>query len=212
MPSKALETYLSNYGNFSDPILKPLKKINEMFVIKKVLYPGSWIHLTPSLVFPIVVYVDFFSKMESMFNDPELLHYITTNSEVRKKPIIMYHRLDYRNSIPEEKESFDLLISLSGGFVSKYCGYYLKKNGILFVNNEHYDAVQAFFDKNYLLIGVFLSNGILIQQKNQIQEYFKTKKNEFITSEMVIENSKRSPSRAKYKLKKRAPFYLFTKI
>ena len=211
MPTKALEKYLSNYRSFSDPVIEPLKKIREMFDIKKVLYPGSWIHLTPSLVFPFVVYVDFFSKMESMFNDPELLYYINSNSETRKKPIIKFHKIDYRNEIPEQKESFDLLISLSGGFVSKYCSSYLKKNGILFVNNEHYDAIQAFVEKNFLLIGVFKSNKILIQQPELIQEYFVTKKNEVFTSEMVKENSKRSPSKAKYKLKKVAHYYLFKK-
>lgn len=211
MPSKALEKYLSNYGSFSDPVLEPLKKIREMFDIKNVLYPGSWIHLTPSLVFPIVVYVDFFSKMESMFNDPELLHYIYSNSETTKKPTIKFHKTDYRKGIAEQKESFDLLISLSGGFVSKYCSLYLKKNGILFANNEHYDAIQAFVDEDFLPIGVFKSNRLLIQQPEHIQEYFVTKKNQVFTSEMVKENSKRSPSKAKYKLKKLAHYYLFKK-
>ena len=61
MPSKALEKYLSNYGGVNDLHLHPFSLIKEMFEVEKTLYPGSWIHLTPSLVFSYVVYVDFFS-------------------------------------------------------------------------------------------------------------------------------------------------------
>lgn len=212
MTSKALEKYLSNYGGIIDPHFKALNMIKNRFSIERVLYPGSWIHLTPSLVFTFVVYVDFFAKMKSMFSDPELLQYINRNSQTKSKPIIKFHEVDYREGIPEEKASFDLLISLSGGFVSQYCGSYLKKKGFLFVNNEHYDATKAFVDKDFSPIGVFKSNGKLIQKEKSILEYFNTKNNEIITPEMVMENSKRSPSKAKYKLIKKAPFYLFSRV
>ena len=65
MPSKALEKYLANYGGINDPHLKVLKLLKNNYEIKRVMYPGCWIHLTPSLVFPYVVYVDNFAKMES---------------------------------------------------------------------------------------------------------------------------------------------------
>jgi len=81
MPSKALEKYLSNYSGVDDPHLVALRLIKEKFEVYRVLYPGSWVHLTPSLLFSYVVYVDFFAEMESMFGDAELLHYIKTNSE-----------------------------------------------------------------------------------------------------------------------------------
>ena len=204
MPSKALEKYLLNYKGIADPHLHPLKVIQNMYDLKKVLYPGCWIHLTPSLVFPFVVYVDFFAKMESMLNDPELIQYIQKHSKTKVKPIIKFHKADYRDGINEEKASFDLLISLSSGFVSQYCRKYLKKKGLLFVNNEHYDATKAYVDKNFLPIGVFTFDGKLIQQNNAILEYFLTKKDQVINSEMVLENSKKSPSKAKFKLKKTA--------
>ena len=64
-------------------------------------------------------------------------------------------------------------------------------------------------DDNFSLVGVFTSNGKLIQKDKLNQTYFKTNNNEIITLEMVLENSKKPPSKAKYKLKKKAPFYLF---
>jgi hypothetical protein len=209
MPSKAFEKYLSNYRGIDDPHLTALRLIKKKFNVERVLYPGSWIHLTASLVFPYVVYVDFFAKMESMFNDPELLEYIETHSETVNKPIIKFHRADYREGIEEEKDSFDLLISLSSGFVSKYCKPYLRKGGLLFVNNEHYDASMAYVDPSFAPLGVFSHTGKLVEDSRKIQDYFLTKNNQAITLEMVEENSDKSPSKAKYKLKKKAPFYLF---
>ena len=211
MPSKALEKYLSYYGGINDPHLEAFRLIKKKCEVESVLYAGSWIHLTPSLVFPYVVYIDFFAEMDSMFNDPELLEYIESNSETIKKPVIKLHKADYREGIPEDKESFDLLISLSGGFASKYCKPYLRKGGLLFVNNEHYDASMAYADPMFLLIGVFNHAKKLVEDKQRINEYFLTKNNQPITLEMVNENSKKSPSKAKYKLRKKAHFYLFQK-
>ena len=212
MPSKTLQKYLSNYKGTDDPHLTALRLIKIKYNVERVLYPGSWIHLTPSLVFPYVVYVDFFAKMKSMFNDSELLRYIETHSENVGKPVVKFYQIDYREGIPEEKKSFDLLISLSSGFVSKYCKPYLRKGGLLFVNNEHYDASMAYVDPSFVPIGVFTNTEKLIEDKQKIQEYFLTKNNEAITLSMVRENSKKSPSKPKYKLKKKAPFYLFQKI
>ena len=212
MPSRALEKYLTNYNGANDIHLNPLRLIKNKFEVKRVLYPGSWIHLTPSIVFPYVVYVDSFSKMKSMLGDSELLAYIGRNSEILDKPIIKFYQADYRKALPEEKESFDLLISLSSGFVSQSCKKYLKKRGLLFVNNEHYDAITAYVDSDFLPIGVFTHPGRLIEETQIVHEYFITKTNQQITEEMVRENITKSPSKAKYKLKKKAPFYLFQKL
>ncbi len=211
MPSKTLEKYLSNYSGINDVHLGAFRLLKEKYQVERVLYPGSWIHLTPSLVFQFVVYVDFVAGITSMFKDSELLGYIEANSEVNGKPIIKLHKADYRVGIKEDKASFDLLISLSGGFVSIYCGLFLRKMGLLFVNNEHYDACMAYVNPDFLPIGVFASNGKLIDDPQKIEEYFLTNKNQVITFEMVKANSKRAPSKAKYKLKKQARFYLFQK-
>ena len=212
MISKVLDKYLSNYGGINDPHLVPLKLIKNNYLIEKVLYPGCWIHLTPSLIFSHVVYVDSFSKMETNLSDPKLLEYIGYNSEDYGESIIKVHNEDYRNEIDEEINSFDLLISLSSGFVSKYCAKYLKKNGILFVNNEHYDAMHAFVDEKFTLVGVFTSKSKLIKKEKLTESYFQTKNNVTINLDMVLENSKKPPSKAKYKLKKKAPFYLFKRL
>ena len=206
--SKILEKYLLSYKGIDDPLRNTLLVLKNNFQITRVLYPGSWIHLTPSLVFPFVVYVDSMTNTKQMLEDFELLAYIGKHSLVFNPSIKTYEK-DYRCEIDETKESFDLLISLNSGFVSQYCSLYLKKNGLLLANNTHYDAIKAFTDKKLQVIGVF-SNFSDLKQKN-LEDYFKTRNNQIITSEKVFENSKKPPSKAKYQLKKKALYYLFKK-
>jgi len=211
MPSKVLNDYLSYYGA-NDWHLPAFRLIKKKFSSKKVLYPGSWIHVTPSLVFSHVVYVDLFSKMEKVFSDSELLQYIENHKEYQNKPKVDFHSSDYRSKFGEVKASFDLLISLSSGFISQACGLYLKKGGLLFVDNEHYDASMAYVDPKFDLVGVFKTLDQYIESKQSIHSFFITTKGNPITLEMVNENSQRSPSKARYKLKRKAPFYVFKRL
>ena len=207
---KILEKYLLSYKGIEDPFRKTLFVLKNNFRIKRALYPGSWIHITPSLVFPKVVYVDSLKNIKQMFADPQLREYVRKHSEVNE-PFIKTHETDYRQKIDEKEESFDLILSLNSGFVSQYCSRYLKKNGLLLANNSHYDAIKAYSDKeNYKVTGIFPNSSTL--EEKDLESYFYTKKNLRITSDMVIENSKKSPSKAKYPLKKKALYYLFTKI
>jgi hypothetical protein len=209
MPSKALSEYLSYYKGSNDWHLKAFRLINDNFLPKRVLYPGSWIHITPSLVFSHVLYVDLFSKMETIFTDSELLEYVENHKEYQDKPKIEFHQSDYRSNFSEVEASFDLLISLSSGFISQACGLYLKTGGLLFVDNEHYDASMAYVDPKFDLVGVFKTVGQYVESKRCIQSYFITTKGGPITLEMVKDNSQRSPSKARYKLKRKATFYIF---
>ena len=207
--SKTLEKYLLNYKGIGDPFQKTLFVLKNNFQIQRVLYPGSWIHLTPSLVFPYVVYVDSTANTKKMLEDSELLEYIKKHS-MAINPSIKTYEKDYRIEIDEAKESFDLLISLNSGFISQYCSQYLKKNGLLLANNAHYDAIKAFTDDTFSVIGVFSNFSHLVEEN--LEDYFVTKNNQLITSDMVIENSKEPPSKAKYQLKKKALYYLFKKF
>lgn len=212
MTLKSLEKYLSYYGGINDWHLQTFLKINNIFLPKKVLYAGSWIHITPSLAFSHVVYVDLFSKMDQFFTDKDVLNYIKQNSFYKTRTSLDYYQSDYKKDFLKEKSSFDLLISLSSGFVSQACSKYLKKGGLLLANDEHFDSSMAYVDLTFECIGVFKNPKSLLTSKKEIKSHFITKKGTPITQEMVLENSKRSPSKARYKLKKKAPLYLFKKV
>ena len=46
------------------------------------------------------------------------------------------------------------------------------------MNNEHFDAMHAFVDENFTLVGVFTSKNKLIKKEKITQSYFQTKNNE----------------------------------
>jgi len=149
--------------------------------------------------------------MEKAFNNSDLLHYIKKHSSSQNKPKIKFHQADYKGNFGEEAD-FDLLISLSSGLVSQACGSYLNERGLLFTNNKHYDASMAYVDPRFKLVGVFKTAGNYIESEESIHSYFITTKGGPITLEMVNENVERPPSKAKYKLKKKAIFYTFQRM
>lgn len=127
----------------------------EKFKIKNALYPGSFVHITPSFIIPKVVYVDNYKKTKKFFTDLAVYEFIARNKTYKEDPEVIFHLKDYQKDIEEPKESFDLLISQYAGFVSQYSKKYLKAKGLLLVNNSHGDASMAYIDKDYEFTGVF---------------------------------------------------------
>ena len=180
----------------------------DKFKIKNALYPGSFVHITPSFVIPKVVYVDNYKKTKKLFSDPTLIEFISKKKLYKEEAVIAFHFKDYQKDIEEPKESFDLLISQYAGFISLYCKKYLKVGGLLVANNSHGDASMAFLDKDYRFTGVFnkrKGNKYTFSDKN-LDTYFIPKKPREITREYLLKTQKgigytKSPAS-----------YLFTKI
>lgn len=131
------------------------RELNEKFNIEKVFYPGSHVHITPSLIFPYVVYADSFRNTYKFFEEPYTLEYINKNKEYADKCTIKYYQQDYSQPFKDLKQEFDLVISQYAGFVGQSVKEYLKKGGILVCNNSHGDASMASLDPDYELVAVY---------------------------------------------------------
>lgn len=153
------------------------KVITKNFTIHKALYPGSYIHISPSFYIPEVVYIDTDKKARKFFADESYLNIILKQKTYSSEPIIRYHSKNYQKPIPEEEDYFDLLISQYAGFISHYCKNNLKEDGILVANNSHGDAGIAFTDSDYTLIGIinFRNKKFTYSTKN-LDSYFIPKK------------------------------------
>ncbi|MDF2379605.1 MAG: hypothetical protein P1V18_05330 [Candidatus Gracilibacteria bacterium] len=157
--------------------------LNEKYSIESALYPGSFTHITPSFVFPHLVYVDSYKAAGKFFDQTEVLEYITTRKKYEKEPTVTFHLSDYYKDFGEQKDSFDLLISQYAGFISQACKKYLKKGGILVANNSHGDASMAFLDPDYEFVAVYnrkSDDKYAISEKN-LNSYFIHKKQVKIT-------------------------------
>ncbi len=159
-----METYYPDlYKKFfvekKDERLGLFRLLAERFSVESGLYPGSFAHITPSLVIPQMVYVDMDKRCKSFFKSEATRDFVDKHKEYEEAASYRFHEEDFSEGFPERKESFDILISLYSGFISKYCGEYLKPGKILVANNSHGDAPLAYLDKRYEFIGVVKRNG-----------------------------------------------------
>jgi hypothetical protein len=191
-----------------DERLDIFRILAEKFKIKTALYPGSYVHITPSLVIPKVVYVDDYKKTKQFYNNPALYEFIFQKKQYKEEAEIGFHFKDYRKNIDEPKESFDLLISQYAGFISQYCKKYLKAGGLLVANNSHGDASMASIDKDYEFTGVFnkrRGSKYAFSDKN-LNTYFIPKKPRKITK-VYLKQIQKGIGYTKY-----ASSYLFRKV
>ncbi len=173
-----------------------------------VLYPGSFIHITASFLFPSVTYVDndrnakrFFSQMD------EVRALVERNKVYQEAPQLTFHGTSYENRLDVPEGSFDLLLSLYAGFISKPCKRYLRMGGVLAVNNSHGDAGLASIDPDYQFIGVIQGRGDqLHREDDKLDAYFKPKKEIEVTEELL-----RTLGRG-IGYTKTAPVYLFRRV
>jgi hypothetical protein len=79
----------------------------------QALYPGCFVHITPSLFFPHVVYVDRHPDAQTFFADLEGVSlFISRNKHYRRLAYIRFIAQDFTAPLPLPKDSFDLLISI----------------------------------------------------------------------------------------------------
>lgn len=207
MPKPTLDLYRKYVEDRQFERLDLFKIIADKFNVQRALYPGSFVHITPSFIFPDVVYVDNDKQAKQFFGKPEFLKFIAERKAYPQAAKASYHFADYRNGFDEPLEAFDLLISQYAGFVGQHCKPYLKTGGFLLANNSHGDAGLAAIDDDYQLKAVFsVRNGKHRISEKSLDEYFVPKSQIQITKEYL----ERLQKGIGYK--KTAGVYLFQKV
>ncbi len=166
------------------------RALNKRFTIEKVFYPGSHVHITPSLVFSHVTYADSFRKTYQFFENAEIIDFIKKNKEYSEEPFIRFYQQDYNKRFQDLNKEFDLLISQYAGFVGQAAKRYLKKGGLLVCNNSHGDASMASLDPDFELIAIYRRNTddkFSISDKN-LDEYLKPKSGIEPTKEQLLKS------------------------
>ena len=148
----AIQAYKHYYIDRDYEQVDLFRLLNNMYDIGRVIYPGSYIHISPSFIFSDVVYIDSDKNAKKYFNSNELNPMVTERKEYIEDPKITFIGLSYENPLEELHASFDLLISQYAGFISNSCKKFLRIGGYLLVNNSHGDAGLAAIDEDYKLI------------------------------------------------------------
>lgn len=186
MAKNPLDLYQENFVDKEFERLDLFLLLREKYGIKSAIYPGSFVHVTPSFVFSVTTYVEMDNRAKKFFEHPELGEFVDSRKDYPENAKITYYAHDYQIEIDGEDERYDLLISQYAGFVSKHCKRFLKIGGILLVNNSHGDASMASIDNSFKFIGVVLKSGAKhrLSEKN-LERYFVPKKAVDVTEEYL---------------------------
>ena len=160
------------------------RAVADVVDVETVLYPGSYVDLTPSLIWRSVTYVDVDRRANQFFTDTagveELLAEIGSDAT---HPEFRFIHADYSSELSLPESSFDLLISLYAGFVSEHCTQHLRVGGCLLVNPSHGDAAMASIDDRYELRGaVVAAGGSYRVDADQLDTYLVPKRDNDITA------------------------------
>ncbi|MDN5342516.1 MAG: hypothetical protein PWP28_1391 [Oceanotoga sp.] len=152
---KNVKLYIDYYGDLSsNSKSKYYDYIQSNYDIKNFLYAGSYCDITPSFYFPEGVYVDLYNKkLNNFFDSDEVLNLVDSKKRYSESSEINFIKTNYENLVYDK--NVDLLISFNAGFVSKYCDKYLKKEGLLLVDDDQLDGTYAFLTDKYKIIGHF---------------------------------------------------------
>ncbi|MEM7325562.1 MAG: hypothetical protein AAF531_20920 [Actinomycetota bacterium] len=158
----------------------------------EVLYPGSFVDIAASFVFPSVTYVDNNRRAVRFFSDqPGVERIIDENRTDDGARAFLFLGQDYREELAVEPESVDLLVSLYAGFISEACTRYLRIGGTLLVNPSHGDAAMAAIDPRYRLAAVVKSgDGDYRVDDTDLDRYLIPKKPQTITPEFLHEHGR----------------------
>jgi SAM-dependent methyltransferase len=130
--------------------------LHERFAPETVLYPGCFLHVTPSFWLQHVVYVDRNELASCFFADAEgVRRLVESRRHYRPSAFLRFLQADYTRPLPLPDASFDLLLALYAPNVSRTCARYLKPGGLLLTNDHEGDAADALRDARLRLVGAF---------------------------------------------------------
>lgn len=159
MRSKVWEQYQKFYVAMAFERAGLFKQIRQQYSCQEVLYPGCSYHITPSFYFPHVVYVDQSHAAATFFAAHQaVLDLIHLHKTYKRHPFVQFINQDYRQPLPLQPHSFDLVLAIYAGDIVRPCKVYLKPGGLLLTNNHEEDARYAAADPALELIAVIQSH------------------------------------------------------
>lgn len=154
-----MSLYEKYHASRKDERLGLFETVRVEFGINRGLYPGCFVHVTPSFVIPNMYYVDSDRNAYRFFARGVAEKVIAERRAYDQPSHIDFFHQDYHRRIPIEDGSVELLVSQYAGFVSEACKKYLVQGGYLIVNNSHGDAGLAWCDPDFELVAVVNRRG-----------------------------------------------------
>lgn len=203
----AIQAYQHFYIDRNYEQVDLFRLLKKTYGLHKVIYPGSYIHISPSFIFSDVVYIDSNNNAKYFFKNNDLMPLVHERKEYSEDPKITFLGISYENPVDEFHSQFDLMISQYAGFISNACKDYLRIGGYLLANNSHGDASLASIDEDYKLVStVHREKGKYRLSYTSLEKYFVPKKDILVTKELLLD------TRKGVGYTKTAPLYVFQRV
>ncbi len=191
MAKNILELYKEYFIDRDFERLDLFQLLAARYGICSAVYPGSFVHITPSFVYPLTAYIDNDKRAKKFFADPRLGELIASRKTYPEAADFSFYSHSYFQEIPELLGRFDLLISQYAGFVSQHGKRYLRPGGYLLANNSHGDASMADIDEDFQLVAVVQGkNGSYRLTEKDLASYMVPKKPVEITKALLEERQR----------------------
>lgn len=210
----ALTAYKRSYkgGGVSDFHYPIFQAAAELTDCKSVFYAGSHRHLTMSLAFPDVLYIDIDERVGDVFASASAAEYVNENKTYGEEYTMAFCCADYTQVEPDRK--FDLLASLSAGQAAPSCSKHVRKGGFILASDAHSDARTALLMDCWELFAVWDDEQqAFITEEETLDRCFRVRgTGNLISAEQVRESVEvGAVSRRKFKLLTEPMFFLFRK-
>lgn len=212
----ALTAYTRSYkgGGASDFHFAVFQAAAELLPdCKSVLYAGSHRHLTMSLAFPDVLYIDIDERVGDVFASESAAEFVSENKTYEEEHAMVFRCADYTELQPDRK--FDLLASLSAGQAAPHCSKHVRKGGFILASDAHSDARTALLMDCWQLFAVWDDEKeTFTTEKETLDRCFRVRGtgNKLISAEQVRESVEvGAVSKRKFKLVIEPMFFLFRK-
>ena len=100
MKGKYISLYEKNHLIKNNERLGLFQIMNENYLIKKVLYPGCYVHITPSFIFPEVIFNDMYKNLQNFYDSNEIFEYIKSRKSYSREPYYSYICMDFTRKLP----------------------------------------------------------------------------------------------------------------
>lgn len=194
---KDVAKFHRDYDRHPDDRIRLFDAVSGHVTADRVLYPGSYVDIAPSVFYDEVIYVDVDRRTPRFFAQVEPVAELVAAKRraigrpTEPPPIIEFHHLDYNDPLPIAERSVDLLISLYAGFISEACAAYVKPGGHLLANPSHGDVAMADLDPGYELVAVVHSrDGAYVVDDRGLDRYLIPKKGERPTAEQLHDDGR----------------------
>jgi SAM-dependent methyltransferase len=138
---------------------------------RTVLYPGCSVHVTPSRFFEQVTYVDRSPAARAFFEDPgAVLRVVRASASARAGATLRYLEADFTSPLPFPDGSFDLLLALGAGGVSRSCARYVRAGGWILSDDHDGDAFEAASLPRLALVGAVVERGRRLRLETEALE------------------------------------------